>query len=444
MSEAPERVDVAVVGAGPAGLSAAAAAAGAGASVLVLDEGPGPGGLLRWQTRALGDRLDHFGGATGPQVAGRLERAALDAGAAALYGAAVWDIDADLRVSYLRDGAVGHVQARRLIAATGSTDGVDPFPGWTLPGVVGMREAMGDELGAVGRHALVIGGGDAAVLVAGYLPARSAVATWHDGSVPASELPTREAMESGVSLLAGYSPACASGTAVVDAVELEGPCGRVRVGASLVVLATHRVPDFRAASLLRARASYRPECGGWAPDLDAGMRSSDPRVLVAGDAAGIAGAARAAHQGTVAGLSASSDLGLRHPDGDALAAAAAEGIAARAAAARAPGGQQTTEHRAPRLAGLGPDVVACRCSGVTVGDIDEAVGPAGGAADEIRRLSRAGMGVCQGRMCDDLVAELASARSGVPRARIGRPRTRAPLRPVPLPALAAAAGPGPG
>ena len=445
VSDAPDRVDVAVVGAGPAGLSAAAAAAGAGASVLVVDEGPGPGGLLRWQTHALGDRDDMFCGMKGVEVAARMERAALDAGARALYGAAVWDIDGELSVSYLLEGRAGRVRARRIIVATGSTEGVVPFPGWTLEGVVGLRDVMDDAFGAIGRHALVVGDGDAAMLAARCVSlhgARSVIAISSAGAPTGSTTEMLRATLAGARVLVGASPVRASGDGRVEEVSISGPFGTADIAAGLVVLATHRVPEFRAASLLGARASYSADLGGWVPRLDAGMRASDPRVLVAGDAAGIGGAARAAHQGTIAGLSASSDLGLEHPDGGVLAAAARAGSDARSYEGRTPGGQRSPAERAPALAGLGGDVVACRCTGATVGEIDAVIAGAGAAADEIRRLSRAGMGECQGRMCDDLVAEVAAARAGVSPGEIGRPRTRPPLRAVPLPALAAMEGGG--
>ena len=49
-SAAPRPVDVAVVGAGPAGLAAAATAAEAGLSVVVIDADPQPGGQY-WRHR---------------------------------------------------------------------------------------------------------------------------------------------------------------------------------------------------------------------------------------------------------------------------------------------------------------------------------------------------------------------------------------------------------
>ena len=50
-----KRVDVAIVGAGPAGIAAAQAAAGAGARTALIDEQPAVGGSLRWRIASISD-----------------------------------------------------------------------------------------------------------------------------------------------------------------------------------------------------------------------------------------------------------------------------------------------------------------------------------------------------------------------------------------------------
>ena len=440
MSEPADLHDVVIAGAGSAGLSAAAAAAGAGASVLVLEEAACPGGLLSWQTHPLSDRSDMFGGLSGVEFSERLERRAIDAGARIIFEAPVWDVDPEsLSVSYLLGGKAMRAGARRLIVATGSTDGPCPFPGWTLRGVMGMREAMADPECGRGRDAVVIGGGDAALLAASYLArsgARSVSAAWHEAEFPATELSRTRAIESGVKLLAGLSPIGAAGHSEIETVTLAGPAGTVEATANLIVMATHRVPEFRIASLLRARAEYASGLGGWIPLLEDTTRSSDCRVFVPGDAGGIASAALAVHKGTMAGLTAAADLGFRHPAERDLTSAGNAGIADRTGTSRRAGAQQSPEARAPYLAALDEDVMVCRSMGVTAGQVHTAATAGGWSASEIRRLSRAGMGPCQGRMCQDLAAEVAAARAGISPGQLGRPRTRAPIRPVPLSAIA--------
>src|SRR5690606_18428800 len=150
--EAARRYDVAVVGAGPAGLAAAATAGLAGASVALLDSGPRPGGQY-WRHRPGAPP----GGRDGRVFAGLTsiveERVEL------LAGAVVWLAEPGY-ILHLTDGR--RVHAAQLVLATGAYDRVYPFPGWHLPGVVtaGAAQALLKGSGTVvGRSVVVAGAG---------------------------------------------------------------------------------------------------------------------------------------------------------------------------------------------------------------------------------------------------------------------------------------------
>lgn len=76
--------------------------------------------------------------------------------------------------------------------------------------------------------------------------------------------------------------------------------------------------------------------------------------------------------------------------------------------------------------------VVCRCEEVSLGDIRQAI--AGGATTlaAVKRCTRAGMGACQGRVCQGSVARIISAETGIPLESIAPPSIRPPVRPVPL------------
>lgn len=439
-------VDVVVIGGGAAGMSAATAAAQAGASVILMEAGQETGGLIALQAWPLRDRFDVFGGLTGEAYARATDRSARDAGAELLANALVWDVDRDLNVSFTIGEMAHRVRARRLVVATGSTDGVTPFPGWTMPGVVLLREAMAvlsSQGHSPGLRALVVGGGDAALTVTTALLRRGAEAVTvacADQSVPASRILVEEAAAEGVDILPGHRVSEALGERVVERAKIApvdgAAAGTVDMEVDSVILATHRIPDFRAASLLGARASFREEMGGWVPQVDLNQRSSDHRVFIAGDASGVGNVASAIYGGRLAGLMAAADVGFTHPEHDRLAAEAVDGIAARTGARIASGRQQLARERIPDWSSLPESVVVCRCTGATLADISAAIEPAGTTAAEVRRLSRAGMGLCQGIYCDDPVAEIVAARTGTAVCVVGRPRARPPLRPIPLAALA--------
>lgn len=76
------------------------------------------------------------------------------------------------------------------------------------------------------------------------------------------------------------------------------------------------------------------------------------------------------------------------------------------------------------------NVIVCRCEDVTLGDIRRLIAQGYHSIDEIRRVSRAGMGQCQGRTCRQLIArELANALN-VPVEEVEMPTFRPPSRPV--------------
>ena len=445
-SVADAQADVVVIGGGAAGMSAATAAAQAGASVMLMEAGQEPGGLLALQPWPLRDRFDLFGGLTGESYARSIERSARESGAELLANALVWDVDRDLNVSFAVGDTARRVRARCLVVATGSTDGVAPFQGWTLPGVVLLRETMAVLSGqglSPGLRALVVGGGDAALTVTTGLlrsGAEAVTVACADPSISASRVLVEAAAAEGVDLLPGYRVSEALGEGVVERARIapaDGSVGKmIDMEVDSIILATHRIPDFRAASLLGVRASYREEMGGWVPRIDLNLRSSDRRVFIAGDASGVGNGASAIYGGRVAGLMAAADAGFVHPEHDRLAAEAADGIAARAGQVRASARQQVTRERVSHWGSLADSVVVCRCTGATLADISAAIEPAGTTAAEVRRLSRAGMGLCQGIYCDDPVAEIVAARTCTAVGDVGRPRARPPLRPIQLATLA--------
>ena len=128
---------VAVVGAGPAGIAAATRAAESGRHVIVLDQGLQVGGQI-WRHHP----------STPPPPAARpwIDRLARS-GATVWSGASVVDAlrptEADgFLLTIERGGLPRHVQAMTLVLATGARERFLPFPGWTLPGVIGIGGAQ--------------------------------------------------------------------------------------------------------------------------------------------------------------------------------------------------------------------------------------------------------------------------------------------------------------
>src|SRR5688500_6044407 len=133
VSDATFVEDVIVIGAGPAGIAAATCAAEAGRSVLLVDEGARAGGQI-WRHRersALPERAR--------ERLARLEAA----GARTLFGASVIELTQERRILVEVDGApLALMASHAVIVCTGARERFVPFPGWTLPGVIGVGGAQ--------------------------------------------------------------------------------------------------------------------------------------------------------------------------------------------------------------------------------------------------------------------------------------------------------------
>lgn len=78
----------------------------------------------------------------------------------------------------------------------------------------------------------------------------------------------------------------------------------------------------------------------------------------------------------------------------------------------------------------------CRCEELTRGDIEKAIDEGATTIDGIKRRTRAGMGLCQGKSCERLVARILSEKLGRPLAEFLPATYRAPVRPISMGVIA--------
>lgn len=445
--------DVAVLGGGPAGMAAATEAASHGARTVLLEESPLPGGQVY---RALPP--GYAGPADADRRAGDALRAALAASGADLRtGCRVWGLGggplvpqgaaaAPFTLSALgHDGVPFTITTRALVLCTGTHERIIPFPGWTLPGVIGLAAATillkvqgvlpgrrivvagaGPLLYAVATKVLAGGGQVAAVVDAAtrgeWLRALPALAARPDLLAQGAAWRTR--------LLAARVPVIHG--AHVTAADGDGVLARVRVGdraidADALCIGHGLVPATEATRTYRARHEHRPQDGGWVPVLDGRQRTSVPLLYAAGDGAGVRGAAAAPAAGRVAARAALDDLGLAHAGSQ----DAALDRARRAGAAMA----RMMALRPAMVEAIPPETIVCRCEGVTRAAIDAAAADGAVTINQLKHFTRCGMGPCQGRMCGEAAGALLAAAHGVPIGAVGFATGRIPLRPVPMEAI---------
>lgn len=353
-------VDLVVVGAGPAGVSAATVAARHGLSVVVLDEHPRPGGRLLGQLHELpGHGKD--GWWRGAEVAASMIAEARAAGVEIVSGAAAWGIRP--RWEVLVQGApFESVQAPRVLLATGAVEKSVPIPGWTLPGAMTAGAAqvfVNVHRVRPGRKALLVGvnvltltiarelamaGVEVAGIalpplgpfsaesanptqviaslgrMAGLAPSpflRLAGRLFHGRERLGATLYPRGGVKVwGIPLLLRQAAVEVLGDSQVSGVVLEdvGPAGeptgrRRTVELDLVCISDGLSPLAELASATGCRFANLPVLGGRVPIYGPDMQTTAPGVFVAGNIAGIEGATIAMAQGRVAGYGIAADAG---------------------------------------------------------------------------------------------------------------------------------------
>ena len=163
--------DVAIVGAGPAGLSAALYLAHRGIGVVVLDEYFRAGGRLAGQRyenpkKPRGECLWD-----GKDIAVKLTDEVISAGARVMTGVTVWNITPGGGV-YIAGEACGKISARAVLVATGASERALPVEGWTTPGVmsVGAAQVFANVHGVLpGDRVVIVGVDPLSITVAGEL-----------------------------------------------------------------------------------------------------------------------------------------------------------------------------------------------------------------------------------------------------------------------------------
>ena len=475
-----------VVGAGVSGTAAAIEAAKAGLQVTLIDENPIGMAMMGLDVpQFYGQRIT----GTLRNKAVMLERvvAANDALAEAegagvdiRLGTCVWGAFRNTETSRVLDGPqLGLADDERswvmkydrLIVAAGSRDLGMSFAGWNMAGAMGANGAhslMSRYRALTSQRMVVMGSGNLGLNTARMAQDRGVeVAAVVDvsSSPRGDEALMAGLRDEGVKLYTSHTVKEASGKAddieSVVLVEIDDDNEPVAgseevIAADTVCLAIGLVPNIELLSLLDCDLAFKSELGGYVPEHDDWMRTSVDTVFVAGDAAGfhdgmILDPEIARNQGRLAGAAAAESLGAI--DSAKVLALRSDIQAATVAAT------PTEVHTGWRrwLQSLvnagGLDVFACQCEEVTRAELiglqpprylewgseqmsrrslqtlvkDDPVNP-----DQVKRLTRAGMGHCQGRRCREQVSLLLAEESSTDIAEIPFMSYRPPVRPLPL------------
>lgn len=451
------RYDIAIVGAGPAGMAAAAECAGLGLKTVVFDENPEAGGQI-YRTIARNTPVarpylgqDYWRG-TG------LWQAFVATAASYVPGASIWSLEQQGGESELRfsvSGRSGIVHARRVILATGATERPMPVRGWTLPGVMSIGAAQialksagllpegpvilagtGPLLYLYASQVLAAGGNIAAILDT--TPRRN----WRQALPHLPSFLASSYAWKGLGLLYNVIRAVRIFRAVT-ALEITGKeraegvtftaNGKtVSLAAKSIFLHQGVIPHANLANAAGCDMGWNERQKCFAPVVDGNGRSAKTSIFIAGDGNGIGGAVVAEFDGRIAGLAAGLDALGKAPSEDLRRYDRLRQKALRGRTFIDLLYQPTLSFRAP----VEDDVIACRCEEVSVGAIRAAAADGIAGPNQLKTMLRCGMGPCQGRMCAATLTEILADAQQRPQAEVGTYRLRPPIKPVPLSEMA--------
>jgi NADPH-dependent 2,4-dienoyl-CoA reductase/sulfur reductase-like enzyme len=413
---------IAIIGAGPAGLAAAKVASEMGAEVIVLDSAPRPGGQY-WRHR------DGVQGYKSHRASGYFDAVINSRNVTYIHGAQVWSATrnkSSITLNYLQSGVEKTITVEKLILTTGAYDRSIPFTGWELPGSMtpGAAQALLKGYGVVaGKKILVSGTGpfllpvavglaEAGAEVLGIVEAHSPL-RWLRSPL-ALILNPQKALELLYYLgkIRKYSLKVYFGRAVIGfngntatlsklKSNLEAKGKTSQIECDVVASGWGFNPDVTLGGILGCNQEVDLD-GSVIFTVDSEQRSSVENIWIAGEATGIGGADLALAEGEIAALSA---LNGSIPFSLIFKRFRLQ-LFATALQRSYPVGNGWQSW-------IKPETKICRCEEVSHGEICQSVTELSAQDSRTSKLfTRAGMGLCQGRVCSRNVSEIIAGESG--------------------------------
>lgn len=320
--------DVVVIGAGPAGLSAAIEAAKAGADTLLVDLNMMPGGQLFKQIHKFFGSSAHRSGTRGIDIGRQLLEEARTAGVELWLESAVVGLFPGYKVGIQKGSQkeLVTVHAKKIVVATGASENVVRFKGWTLPGVMGAGAAQtmvnvnhvrpgkkvvmlgSGNVGLIVSYQLMQAGCDVAALVEA-APKIGGYAV-HAAKIRRAGVPvyTKHTIVEAVPDEAG----CVKQVVLAQVDERFQPIPGTEktIEADCVAIGAGLKPVAELLRLLNCEFMFNGAFGGYIPLHNENMETSLKGVYVAGDSTGVEEANTALEEGRIAGISAAETLGL--------------------------------------------------------------------------------------------------------------------------------------
>ncbi len=446
---------LAIVGAGPAGLSAATTAIEYGISVALFDEQPALGGQIYRAIESVPEQRANQLGAEylrGKKLAEIFRKSKVEY----FPNTQIWSINSQREIGLLQNQQAKLITADQVLLATGAMERPVPFPGWTLPGVMqaGAGQILFKSSAIIPADGVVLAGSGPLLLLLAwqYLHAGVDIKALLDVTPLFNPLRAilklpralmahhylseglaykAELKRAGVKTLHGVSDLQAHGEDQLQSVSFRHLGRNKSLQTDLLLTHFGVIPHIWLTQAAGCAHQWDNGQQCWRPEHDAWGSSSIDGILVAGDGAGINGARCAEHAGRLAALQVLHALGkFDRRQRNRLAEDDRKSL-------------QKERHIRPFLESFfripltllttpDDDTVVCRCEEITAGQIRAAVAAGHGDSNQVKFLTRCGMGPCQGRQCANAVTHITAAACNKPVQQIALYRGRPPVTPLTL------------
>lgn len=458
-----EERDLVVIGDGPAGLRAAVAAAQSGTEVTVIGENPVYGGQIFRQLTPPLQAPGHMMELLDHRILADLQKDLAKVDIQFLEKSIVWGIF-DEKVIAVDKDQESLIKAKKIVISEGAYETPVAFPGWTLPGVMtlGGLQILLKSQGMIPKGKVIIAGtGPLLLYTASQLCEKgadvlavleaSSLREWMRWSMKLWRMPgimgkgfkyLNILRKHGVPVYYGMVPLEAKGKdtleevvfAMADKRWCPKPGTERRMPADILCLNFGFIPSTQFTHIAGCEHVCDVQLRGWLPRFNSHYETSIEGIFVAGDCTGIGGVKKAVLEGELVGIEVARQL-KRLPDVE-----ADERISKLKKKIKAYHWYQLFlrdiyAFRPGLLDLLTNETIICRCEELTYGTIVRLVENGADRLEQIKLLSRAGMGRCQGRFCYPTLLGIFSEMLSSDKACSQDFTGRIPTKPLPLEVL---------
>ncbi len=451
-------LDLLIIGSGPAGLAAAVSAHSCGLDIGLVDEQAHVGGQIFRNIHMpyIDQILDKHDKELGQKLVSDFKACNIEY----FPQTTVWGMEAKSRKNEIfckKDGKSHTITASKVIYAVGGMERPVPFKGWTLPGVmtagateVIMRSGgkiMGSENGVV-----LAGNGPLLISLANHLlDQKIPILAWLDTGRFANKLKSLihmgfvfgdmpyfkkgmsmalRILKSKIPLIQGVTKIEALGTNSVNSIRYYKKNTWHEIKTNALIRHENIIPRNHIANALELELSWDNVQRYWYPKTDFYGRTSLNDIFMAGDCGFVNGGEAAINKGYISGIAAAKDLGVLSAKEE--KEKNEKYVKKLKHLIRARKYLQHVFAPNPEVYNVDDDVTVCRCECISAKEIRKAVSEGYTSPDEVKRVTRSGMGPCQGRMCANAMAEIISQEIGVEIEKVGQLNCRQPFAPVTL------------